>query len=81
LFYTKLGTPIGLKCAIAFAMKLVDRDYLSEETVGRSLQWGDSDALIELARKSIFAIMRNNQKWCKYLPEFCTEMAINTKPF
>jgi len=31
-------------------MELVDRGYLSEKEVGRSLQWGDAEALVELAR-------------------------------
>ena len=35
---------------IACAMELVDRGFLKEEEVGRSLKWGDADALVELTR-------------------------------
>ena len=31
-------------------MELVDRGYLSEEEIGRSLKWGDAEALVELTR-------------------------------
>ena len=41
---------ITMGATVACAMELVDRGYLSEEEVGRSLQWGDGEALVELTR-------------------------------
>jgi aldehyde:ferredoxin oxidoreductase len=41
---------ITMGATIACAMELVDRGYLSEDEVGRSLQWGDGEALVELTR-------------------------------
>jgi aldehyde:ferredoxin oxidoreductase len=41
---------ITMGATIACAMELVDRGYLSEAKVGRSLQWGDAEALVELTR-------------------------------
>ena len=35
---------------IACAMELVERKYLPENQVGRSLNWGDAEALVELTR-------------------------------
>jgi aldehyde:ferredoxin oxidoreductase len=35
---------------IACAMELFDRGYLSEEQIGRPLNWGDGQALVELTR-------------------------------
>ena len=41
---------ITMGATIACAMELVDRGYLSEEEIGRSLKWGDAEALVELTR-------------------------------
>jgi aldehyde:ferredoxin oxidoreductase len=41
---------ITMGATIACAMELVDRGYLKEEEVGRSLKWGDAEALVELVR-------------------------------
>jgi aldehyde:ferredoxin oxidoreductase len=41
---------ITMGATIACAMELVDRGYLNEEVVGRPLQWGDGEALVELTR-------------------------------
>jgi aldehyde:ferredoxin oxidoreductase len=41
---------ITMGTTIACAMELVDRGYLSEDQVGRTLKWGDADALVELTR-------------------------------
>jgi aldehyde:ferredoxin oxidoreductase len=41
---------ITMGATIACAMELVDRGYLSEDQVGRSLEWGDAEALVELTR-------------------------------
>ncbi len=41
---------ITMGATIACAMELVDRGYLLEDQVGRSLKWGDAEALVELAR-------------------------------
>lgn len=41
---------ITMGATIACAMELVERGYISEETVGRSLNWGDAEALVELTR-------------------------------
>jgi aldehyde:ferredoxin oxidoreductase len=41
---------ITMGATIACAMELVDRGYLQEEQVGRSLKWGDAEALVELTR-------------------------------
>lgn len=43
---------ISMGATISCAMELVDRGYLSEETVGRPLQWGDGQALVELTRQT-----------------------------
>ena len=41
---------ITMGATIACAMELVDRGYLSEEEIGRSLKWGDAQALVELTQ-------------------------------
>jgi aldehyde:ferredoxin oxidoreductase len=41
---------ITMGATIACAMELVDRGYLPEDQVGRSLKWGDAEALVELTR-------------------------------
>jgi aldehyde:ferredoxin oxidoreductase len=41
---------ITMGATIGCAMELVDRGYLSEDEVGRSLQWGDAEALVALTR-------------------------------
>jgi aldehyde:ferredoxin oxidoreductase len=43
---------ITMGATIACAMELVERGYLSEESVGRSLIWGDAAALVELTRQT-----------------------------
>ncbi len=45
---------ITMGATVACAMELVDRGYVSEEEVGRSLKWGDGDALVELTRKTAY---------------------------
>ena len=41
---------ITMGATIGCAMELVERGYLSEDRVGRSLQWGDGEALVALTR-------------------------------
>lgn len=41
---------ITMGATVGCAMELVDRGYISEEEVGRSLKWGDAEALVELTR-------------------------------
>lgn len=41
---------ITMGATVACAMELFDRGYLSEEEVGRPLEWGDGEALVELTR-------------------------------
>jgi aldehyde:ferredoxin oxidoreductase len=41
---------ISMGATIGCAMELVERGYLKEDVVGRSLQWGDGEALVELTR-------------------------------
>ncbi len=41
---------ITMGATVACAMELVERGYLSEEQVGRSLGWGDAEALVALTR-------------------------------
>ena len=41
---------ITMGATIACAMELVDRGYLQEDQVGRTLKWGDAEALVELTR-------------------------------
>ncbi len=41
---------ITMGATLGCAMELVDRGYLSEDEVGRSLKWGDAEALVELTR-------------------------------
>jgi aldehyde:ferredoxin oxidoreductase len=41
---------ITMGATIACAMELVDRGALPEDEVGRSLKWGDAEALVELTR-------------------------------
>ncbi len=41
---------ITMGATVACAMELVDRGYLSEDDIGRSLKWGDGEALVELTR-------------------------------
>ncbi len=41
---------ITMGATVACAMEMVERGYLKEEVVGRSLQWGDGEALVELTR-------------------------------
>ncbi|MHB8764861.1 MAG: aldehyde ferredoxin oxidoreductase family protein [Deferrisomatales bacterium] len=43
---------ITLGATVACAMELVDRGYLPEGDVGRSLRWGDAEALVELTRQT-----------------------------
>jgi len=43
---------ITMGATLACAMELVDRGYLSEDKVGRSLKWGDAEALVELTRQT-----------------------------
>ena len=43
---------ITMGATVACAMELVDRGYLSEDEVGRSLKWGDAEALVELTRQT-----------------------------
>ena len=45
---------ITMGSTIACAMELVDRGYLSEQEVGRSLRWGEGDALVELTEKTAY---------------------------
>ncbi len=41
---------ISMGATIACAMELVDRGFLPEDEIGRSLKWGDAEALVELTR-------------------------------
>ena len=41
---------ITMGATVASAMELVDRGYLREAEVGRSLRWGDGEALVEMVR-------------------------------
>jgi len=41
---------ISMGATIACAMELVERGYLPDAQVGRSLKWGDAEALVELTR-------------------------------
>ncbi len=41
---------ITMGATIACAMEMVERGYLKEDVVGRPLQWGDGEALVELTR-------------------------------
>lgn len=41
---------ITMGATIACAMELVERGFLPEDQVGRSLKWGDAEALVELTR-------------------------------
>ena len=41
---------ITMGATIGCAMELVERGYLSEDQVGRSLKWGDAEALVALTR-------------------------------
>jgi aldehyde:ferredoxin oxidoreductase len=43
---------ITMGVTLACAMELVDRGYLDESEVGRSLRWGEGDALVELTEKT-----------------------------
>jgi aldehyde:ferredoxin oxidoreductase len=43
---------ITMGVTLACAMELVDRGYLDEAEVGRSLRWGDGEALVELTEKT-----------------------------
>lgn len=45
---------ITMGATVACAMELVDRGYLSEKEVGRSLKWGDGEALVELTRQTAY---------------------------
>ena len=45
---------ITMGATVACAMELVDRGYLSEDEVGRSLKWGEGDALVELTRQTAY---------------------------
>ena len=45
---------ISMGATVACAMELVERGYLTEEQVGRSLKWGDAEALVELTRMTGF---------------------------
>jgi aldehyde:ferredoxin oxidoreductase len=41
---------ITMGATVACAMELVERGYLPEEEVGRSLTWGDGEALVQMVR-------------------------------
>ncbi len=41
---------ITMGATIACAMELVEKGYLPQDQVGRSLKWGDADALVELTQ-------------------------------
>jgi aldehyde:ferredoxin oxidoreductase len=43
---------ISMGSAIACAMELVEKGYLEESEIGRPLQWGDGEALVELTRQT-----------------------------
>ena len=43
---------ITMGVTVACAMELVDRGYLDEDEVGRSLRWGEGDALVELTEQT-----------------------------
>jgi len=43
---------ITMGATVACAMELVDRGYLTEHEVGRSLKWGDAEALVALTRQT-----------------------------
>ncbi len=43
---------ITMGATVACAMEMVERGYLSEEDVGRTLKWGDAEALVELTRQT-----------------------------
>ena len=43
---------ITMGATVACAMELVDRGYLTENEVGRSLKWGDGEALVALVRQT-----------------------------
>ncbi|GAB6145316.1 aldehyde ferredoxin oxidoreductase family protein [Desulfocicer niacini] len=45
---------ITMGATVACAMELVDRGYVSEDEVGRSLKWGDGEALVELTRQTAY---------------------------
>ena len=45
---------ITMGATVACAMELVDRGYLSEKEVGRSLKWGEGEALVELTRQTAY---------------------------
>jgi aldehyde:ferredoxin oxidoreductase len=45
---------ITMGATVACAMELVDRGYLSDKVVGRSLVWGDGEALVELTRLTAY---------------------------
>ncbi len=45
---------ITMGATVACAMELVDRGYLSEDEIGRSLKWGDGEALVELTRLTAY---------------------------
>jgi len=45
---------ISMGCAVACAMELFEKGYLNEKDIGRPLEWGDGDALIELIKKTAF---------------------------
>ena len=43
---------ISMGSAIACAMELVEKGYLKESEIGRSLQWGDGEAMVEMTRQT-----------------------------
>lgn len=43
---------ISMGSAIACAMELYDRGYLSEEDIGEPLRWGDAKAIVEFTKKT-----------------------------
>ncbi len=45
---------ITMGATIACAMELVELGYVSETEVGRSLKWGDGEALVELTRQTAY---------------------------
>jgi len=45
---------ISMGSAIACAMELYDRGYISQEDIGQSLEWGDSKAIVDFTEKTAY---------------------------
>jgi aldehyde:ferredoxin oxidoreductase len=45
---------ISMGCTIACAMEMFEKGILTEEEVGRKLEFGDADAIVELTRKTAY---------------------------